>query len=68
VLTDATAKDTEPDWERFQALSAEIGELVAAGTWDKAAFERVLKDGKKAAAGHEELLEFILNHADPAWL
>jgi hypothetical protein len=68
VTTSTIAANSEPDWERFQSLSAEIRELETAGTWDKDAFERILKEGEKAAKGHGELLEFIVNHADPDWL
>jgi hypothetical protein len=64
----SAAAETEPDWERLEALGAEIKKLKAADQWDKEAFDRIYAEGVKAANGHGEFLEFIANQADEDWL
>jgi hypothetical protein len=57
-----------PDWDRLSELSTEIDKLKATGGWDRAAFERLFAEGERAANGHGEFLECIVNEAEPGWV
>lgn len=59
---------SEPDWAALKRINAERLELQDAGQWNRAAFERLLAQAKEAVNGHDEFLESLVNHADPAWL
>jgi hypothetical protein len=58
----------EPDWEALKRISTERLALQDAGRWNRAEFERLLAEAKRAVNGHDEFLESLVNHADPAWL
>ena len=65
----AAFDDSSPtDWKRLQALGDEAQALIDAGTWTKAEFDRLYAEGEKAANGHPEFLEFLINEALPDWL
>ena len=58
----------EPDWDKLAAIGAEVEQLKTDGKWKKAEFDRLYAIGKKAANGHNEFLEGLVNEADPDWL
>jgi hypothetical protein len=58
----------KPDWDRFEALGAEVERLQAAGLWTEAEFRRVLKETEEAIGDAGEGTECVLNHAEPEWL
>lgn len=60
---------TRPDLARLRAIGAEIQALQDAGQWNEEHFRRLWNQGKAAAHGHGDALEFILVAADDdAWL
>ncbi|HMI89301.1 MAG TPA: hypothetical protein VK550_34725 [Polyangiaceae bacterium] len=61
-------RPNEPDWSRLREIAIEVEQLHAAGHWDRAAFERMWRKGRRAVNGHGEFLEFIANAAEPDWV
>lgn len=59
---------SEPDWSKLKAIGAEIETLQQQGEWNRAAYDRLLEDARKAVNGHEEFLEFVVNEAEQDWL
>lgn len=62
------AKRRDPDFDALERIGAEMEALQLRGAWDRENFERLLKEAKKACAGDDEYLEFLMVDADPEWL
>ncbi len=56
-----------PDWSRLQELVREMERIQAEGRWTCEAFHRILGEGERAAAGRQDLLDFIYVHASRYW-
>lgn len=52
---------SKPDFARLQQIADEADRLADAGAFTEEAFERLLEEADKAAAGEPELIEFMAN-------
>ena len=58
----------EPDWAALRHIAKKMAVLEKMGEWSEAQFRRLFQEAKVAAGPFPQALEFLLNHADPAWL
>jgi HPt (histidine-containing phosphotransfer) domain-containing protein len=66
----ATEKATsyrEPDWDKLQAISAEVERLQQAGQWTEEAFKRLWIEALEAVGDEGDELEPLLVQAKAEW-
>lgn len=54
----------KPNFDKLREIGKELEQLLEDGTFDEAAYERLLKEATEAADGNDDLIEFLVNEGE----